>query len=127
MGKEELKELIKTIVKEVMNETTEFTVKMTVGELKNRKMILTPEQEYMYILRQISERLNDYFGGNEDEEIQQILEELGDEKYINIIYLYYKDGMTLEQISFHYGVEVGTIKRNKKKLILKINELIEIK
>ena len=54
------------------------------------------------------------------------LQHIKDDPYIDIIYSHYRDGLTLEAIADELGKDVSTIKRNKKRLILKINELLEL-
>ena len=49
-----------------------------------------------------------------------------DDEYIDIIYAIYRDGNTQEWLAEYLGVDVSTIKRNKKRLITKIYELLEV-
>lgn len=52
--------------------------------------------------------------------IDNVLEQLEEEKYYGIIPMTYFEGKTREEIAECYGTDVGTISRNKKKLIKKI-------
>lgn len=99
-------------------------VKMTIDELTQRKLI---KDDYPVILGVVEKKLNEFFtvfGGGQG--VAQALNQLSDDPYIDIIFLQYRDGKTLEWIAEFMDVEVRTILRNKKRLIIKINELLEV-
>lgn len=100
-------------------------VKITIDELIKAKFINT--DSYQAILKQVEPTLNGFFKGTYKDciSIDNILRQLSDDQYIDIIYLHYRDGKTLEWIAEYYSVDVSTIKRNKKRLICKIYELLE--
>lgn len=99
-------------------------VKMTLDELTTRKLI---KDDYPVILKVVEKKLRGYFNGTAKNciGIGRMLNQLSDDPYIDIIYLHYRDGRTLEWIAEYYDKEVSTIKRNKKRLIYKIYELLE--
>jgi DNA-directed RNA polymerase specialized sigma24 family protein len=96
-------------------------VKMTLDELTTRKLI---KDDYQSVLRAVEIRLKTYFTGT-DKGVRYALNMLADDEYIDLIYLHYRDELTLEAIAEVMGVEVRTILRNKKRLIYKIYELLE--
>ena len=100
-------------------------VKLTVDELINRKLIDVNKIKYSVMLHEVEKRLNNFFTTtNKDKHISHALRSLSDDEYIDIIYLQYRDCKTLEWIAEYLGREVGTIKRNKKRLIIKIYEML---
>ena len=100
-------------------------VKMTLDELTQRKLIKT--DNYQTILQVVEPKLYDYFNGKgEGNGISGVLYRFMDDEYIDIIYAIYRDGNTQEWIAEYLGVDVSTIKRNKKRLIIKIYELLEV-
>lgn len=97
-------------------------VKMTVDELTERKLIHI--EKYQNILRAVEVRLYSFFDGTKSDSINYALRQVCDDPYIDIIFLQYRDGQTLEYIAEVLEKDVSTIKRNKKRLITKIYELI---
>lgn len=98
-------------------------VKMTIDELDQRNMLKDPYQD---ILQRVNKMLYGYFDGTAKNciGISSILRQLSDDPYIDIIYLQYRDGKTLEWIAEYYRKDTSTIKRNKKRLISAIYEMI---
>ena len=96
-------------------------VRMTIDELDQRNMLKDP---YQSILRVVDERLNRYFNGSDDAGISSALRQLSDDPYIDLIYLQYRDKRTIEAIADYYEKDTSTIKRNKKRLIKSIYEII---
>ena len=100
-------------------------VKMTIDELTERKLIEVNKIHYAGILQEVDKRLNAFFkSGSKDKQISKAIMSLSDDEYIDIIYLQYRDCKTLEWIAEYLGREVSTIKRNKKRLIMKIYEIL---
>ena len=97
-------------------------VKITIDELIKAKFINT--DSYQAILKIVDDKLNMYFDDKSDS-VSYALHQLSDDTYIDIIYLQYRDSKTLEWVAEYYNVDVSTIKRNKKRLICKIYELLE--
>lgn len=100
-------------------------VKITIDELTKRKLLQI--ESYQTILRAVEVRLYRYFEGKgEGYNISYALHCLSDDPYIDIIYLQYRDNKTLEFIAELLNKDVSTIKRNKKRLMLNIYELLEV-
>lgn len=91
-------------------------VKMTINELMSDNLI----NSYNYINKTVSTRLIDYFNGKEDKDLLQALRNISDDQYIDIIYLHYRDELTLEYIAEYFDKDTSTIKRNKKRIITSI-------
>lgn len=100
-------------------------VKMTLDELTARKLI---KDNYPVILGVVERHLHNFFNNETCKVVHltRALHQLSDDQYIDIIFLQYRDGKTLEWIAEFMGVDVSTIKRNKKRLIYKIYELLEV-
>lgn len=98
-------------------------VKQTIDELIQRKII---KNEYEIILAEVEPKLKLFFDNKGDGlNIGYALKQVLDDPYIDIIFLQYRDGKTLEWIAEHMNVETRTILRNKKRLITKVYELLE--
>lgn len=99
-------------------------VKITLDELTTRKLI---KDDYQSVLRVVETHLKNYFNNQTCKVagVSHALRTLSDDEYIDIIYLHYRDELTLESIAEYYDKEVSTIKRNKKRLIYKIYDLLE--
>ena len=98
-------------------------VKMTLDELTQRKLI---KDDYPLMLGVVENKLKDFFNHKGSGGVGGILMSLSDDNYIDIIFLQYRDGKTLEWIAEYMDVEVRTILRNKKRLIMRIYELLEV-
>lgn len=99
-------------------------VKITIDELTKRKLLQI--ESYQTILRAVEVNLYRYFDSRgEGTNTSYALHVLSDDPYIDIIYLQYRDGKTLEWIAEVLNKDVSTVKRNKKRLILSIYELME--
>ena len=98
-------------------------VKITLDELTQRKLI---KDDYSIILPMVESKLTAFFTNKGDGNgIGYALNQLSQDSYIDVIFLQYRDGKTLEWIAEVMNVDVSTIKRNKKRLISKIFELLE--
>lgn len=98
-------------------------VEMTVEALK-REHMLKRSKEAIYC--DMSDRLTRFYrnGGN-DPKIKAALEEFKNDMYIDIIYLYYRDGETIERIAEELDVDISTVTRNKKRLCLSLYNALE--
>lgn len=94
-------------------------VRMTIDELGSRNMLSDP---YSDILRQTEKEIFHFFNSKGDNGVGNALKELSDDTYIDIIYLQYRDGKTIEWIAEVLEKDVTTILRNKKRIIKKIYE-----
>ena len=98
-------------------------VKMTIDELTSRKLLQV--DNYNKILRSVEVNLFNFFDNKACNNVSYALRQLSDDQYIDIIYLQYRDFKTLEWIAEYMDKDVSTIQRNKKRLILKIYDLLE--
>ncbi len=99
-------------------------VKMTLDELTQRKLI---KDDYSVILKAVEKKLQAFFNDSVNGKgVGSVLNQLSDDNYLDVIFLQYRDGKTIEWIAEYMDVEVRTIMRNKKRLILKIYELLEV-
>lgn len=98
-------------------------VKMTLDELTARKLI---QDNYQIMLKEVEGKLKDFFNNRGDGNgISYALKQIIDDPYIDVIFHQYRDGRTIEWIAEIMNVEVRTVLRNKKRLIIKIYELLE--
>ena len=97
-------------------------VKLTVNELVKKQLIKS--DPYPEILHSVNKRLKRYFDGAEDKGIKNALRQISDDEYIDVIYLHYRDYLTLERVAELLEKEVSTIKRNKKRLVKAIYKYI---
>ena len=96
------------------------TVTETLKQLKNDGR-LRPSESYS----DVGKRLRRWYADAEpDEAITAALEAVCDDKYADIIPLYYSYNYTLEKLAEAFGVEPSTIARNKKRLCAIIAEKI---
>lgn len=94
-------------------------VRITIEELESRK--------YRNVHKRVSDKLTAFFNNEEGcSDIFHALLSLHNDPYLDVIYSYYRDGLTLEKIADKLDKDVSTIKRNKKRLVLKLNELLEV-
>lgn len=98
-------------------------IQLTIDELIGRQLI-NPDT-YQAVLKVIEPELMAFFNNKTDNRIGRILMRLSSDPYIDIIFLQYRDGITLEKIAEYMRKDVSTIKRNKKRLMLSIYELWE--
>ncbi len=105
-----------------MQELIKEVVRQTVEELIQKRLI--NKNVYPYILEVVNKRLYPYFRTGKDDAIKRALIQLSDDSYIDVIYLHYRDMQTIERIAEYMDKDASTIKRNKKRLILKIFELM---
>lgn len=105
------------------NDEIREIVRITINELANRNMIRT--DRYQIVLKSLEPRLREFFKDNRDKQMGQILYRLSGDSYIDIIYSQYRDGITMERIAEEMDKDVSTIKRNKKRLMMNIYDLLK--
>lgn len=99
-------------------------VRMTVDDLTARNLVKT--ESYQDILKAVSKKLYAFFNNKGDgSNIGYVLRQLSDDIYIDVIFLQYRDKKTLEFIAEGMSKDISTIKRNKKRLIMQIYEMLE--
>lgn len=92
-------------------------VRMTIEEL----ITISPISFNYQLIKDIVEReLKEFFNGGKNHYVGKILNNLYDDDYIDIIFLSYRDGKTLEWIAEYYDKDVSTISRQRKRLIVEI-------
>lgn len=102
-------------------------VRLTVKELLNNNCLIVPNADYRTILRAVELNLFSLFNSQGDNTaIISALNKLAGDPYINIIFLQYKDNITLERIAEYFNKDVSTIKRNKKRLIKELYRLMDL-
>ncbi len=92
-------------------------IKMTIQEM-TRQHLLQDAESAAY--KEISERLNAYYIGHHDDDLQAVLEEMENDRYFSIITMFYFEGFTVEKIAEQLDVDVRTVSRNKKRLCLEM-------
>lgn len=96
-------------------------VRITLEELNRGK------DDYPYILKDVEKKLQAFFNDeNGGDGISMALKKMLDDPYIDVIFLQYRDGKKIDWIAEALDVEVRTILRNKKRIILKLHELMEV-
>lgn len=99
-------------------------VSITLDELIARRLIST--EKYQFILQVVDKKLYAYFENRgENTNISYALRQVSDDPYIDVIYYQYRDRTTLERIAEYMGKDISTVKRNKKRLIIQIYNLLE--
>lgn len=75
---------------------------------------------------EVASRLYEYYRNPErDPEVAAALERIREDYYAEIIPAYYKDKTSLDWLAEKYGCELSTITRNKKRICLKIYQLLQ--
>lgn len=96
------------------------TINETIKELK-KQGFLSLDHNY----NETQNRLYGYYQNDmQDEEITEALSRLQNDKYIDIIPLFYYAQNSIEHIASLYDVDTSTITRNKKRLCLAISKYI---
>lgn len=104
-------------------EEVQAIVFMTIKELKRQGML---KDRYSVILKETEPIIKQFFLKKNNKELERFLINYSDDPYIDVIYLHYRDGMTIERIAEVMEKDASTIKRNKKRLIQAIYNTLEI-
>lgn len=98
-------------------------IQMTIDDLLRRNLL---ERDDAQVYKQISERLSLFFSsiGVQDDDLQAALDHIRADKYRHIIWMFYRDGCTVDEIAERLGVDSRTVSRNKKRLCLEIYRYI---
>lgn len=95
----------------------------TIMELKKSGLLRSGDEN---AYSEVSELLRAYYNGGEtDKAVKQAIKALDGDRYAKIIPLYYGYGYTIEQLAEVMGIETSTVTRNKKRLCLKLYDLID--
>ena len=85
---------------------------MTIEELLNDNALTDP---FPRIKQIVEHKLRLFFNTNKDgTNIGYVLNQLSDDEYIDIIFLYYRDNKTLDFIAEYFDRDITTISRNKQ-------------
>ena len=99
-------------------------IRMTINELKCQGLLVEKES-YNEALEKVEPVLREYFTRKNNKKIESFLVEHSDDTYIDIIYLHYRDGITIGRMADILDKDISTIKRNKKRLIKSINKMLQ--
>jgi len=80
---------------------------------------------YEAVKKTLESEIKQFFLKKNNENIKKYLIEYSDDPYIDIIYLHYRDSLTLERIAELTDKDVRTIKRNKKRLLMLLYSFLE--
>lgn len=103
-------------------EEVQSIILMTINELKRQGLL---KDTYSVILKETEPVIKNYFCRKKNKQVERFLVEYSDDPYIDIIYLHYRDAITIERIAGILNKDVSTIKRNKKRLIMQLYDLLE--
>ena len=95
---------------------------MTLRELRRQDML---KDNYSVIIRKIEPVIKEYFLRKNNKKIEYFLRDYSDDPYIDVIYLHYRDGITLERIAGILDKDTSTVKRNKKRLMTEMYNMLE--
>ena len=100
-------------------------VQITIQELKRQELLKDAER---VAYEEISERLKRFFTplSGQDDDLAEVLEQLKSDKYRHILWMFYRDHYTVEEIAERLNVDVRTVSRNKKRLCLEIYSKLTI-
>lgn len=97
-------------------------VEMTVQELKRQGML---RDRYSIILRDTEPAVKDFFNHKNNKKIEAFFRDNSDDPYIDVIYLHYRDNVTLGEIASILDKDESTVKRNKKRLMIKLHDILQ--
>ena len=103
-------------------EEVQSIILMTLKELKRQNLL---KDTYSVILKEVEPVVKEYFCRKNNKNIELFLVSYSDDPYIDIIYLHYRDGITIERIAELMNKDISTIKRNKKRLIMTMYDQLE--
>lgn len=95
---------------------------MTLQELMRQDML---KDRYSVIIKKLDPVVKEYFSKKNNKKIEYFLRNNSDDPYIDVIYLQYRDGKTIEWIADYMDKDESTIKRNKKRLITALYEQLD--
>lgn len=96
-------------------------VKTTINELLKERMIKYNDN---IIYDKMSEMLRAYYN-KPYESMTLALSQLVADPYYELLEMYYRDNLTLEQIAECKYLDISTVVRNKKRLCIKLFEVLE--
>lgn len=105
-------------------EQIKLIISMVIDELTSRNLIKADDYQKSAV-KDTEKKLYQFFNNHGDGYgINHALNILSDDPYMFIIFMKYKENKTLEYIAEYSNKDVSTIKRNKKRLILSIYQIL---
>lgn len=104
----------------MMDETeVKKIVRQTIKELMKQELL---KDAIGIAYKEISDRLQRFYApyAVEDKELSEAIDQLKGDKYRHILWMFYRDGYTVEEIAEKLDVDVRTISRNKKRLCIEL-------
>lgn len=99
------------------------TVRETVREMKHSGLLKRADD---VAYSEISNRLYQYYEDREnDPEMGAALEKIRGDYYAGVLEMYYRQKLALDWIAESYHCELTTISRNKKRLCLRLFQLLQ--
>ena len=95
----------------------------TIAELRRQGLL---KDKYDTVRKEVEPQIRSFFLNKNSENIRKFLIDYSDDMYIDIIYLHYRDNVTLERIAECMSKDVSTVKRNKKRLLTLLYEYLEV-
>lgn len=102
----------------MMDETeVKKIVRQTIKELMKQELL---KDAIGIAYKEISDRLQKFYApfAAEDNELADAIDQLKGDKYRHILWMFYRDGYTVEEIAEKLNVDVRTVSRNKKRLCI---------
>lgn len=116
-------QMINEHVRKEIREIIVKTVEETVREMR-REGLLKRADDVAY--SEISNRLYQYYEDREnDPEMGAALEKIRGDYYAGVLEMYYRQKLALDWIAESYHCELTTISRNKKRLCLRLFQLLQ--
>ena len=97
-------------------------VTQTVQEMLRKGLLRSPS-EIAYSA--MAERLAEYYAGKPDKALETAILSVSGDYYWDVIADYYSKRLTINELAEKYDCEPSTIKRNKKRLCLRLYRALE--
>lgn len=97
-------------------------VNVTVNQLLKDNMLKYSDS---VIYDKMSESLREYYVKGDNELLKLALDVVSTDPYYELLEMYYRDNITLEQIADVKYLDISTVVRNKKRLCIKLFEIME--
>jgi DNA-directed RNA polymerase specialized sigma24 family protein len=92
-------------------------VKATISEMRAQGLL---KDDIQQAYQTVAQRLKMYYEGKSDPKLAEVLDKLRNDVYFEVLTMYYRDGLKVEQIADIMIANAGTISRNKRRLCLEI-------
>lgn len=105
---------------EITEEKIAEIVKLTISEYRRQEGLEGSRGKRTVEYQEAIRMITDYYSGRGSKKVGEALREMSQDAYFKILPKYFRDGMTLEQLSIAFDCEPITISRNKKRLCLEV-------